>query len=87
MTIEFFKKKKMIQAQRRDMINSVPPKNRKHFRKHLRVVRVKVVDSGLLDRAGGRKYGGEGFIKNGEIGYVFSWRGMRKDAGLSKARR
>ena len=87
MTIEFYKKKRDIMAWKKDIIDSVPPKAKASTKKHLKIAKVKVVDSKKLDHAGGRKYGGKGrIIKQGDVGYVFYWKEMEKEAGLKKVR-
>lgn len=101
MTVEFYKKKRDIAAWRKHILDDfktihkkVPKDQRKKFkrdmeyhRKKLKIVRVRVVDSRKLATVGGRKYGAKrGPIRKGEIGYVFAWRGMKREAGLQKVR-
>jgi len=51
--------------------------------------KVKIENPDLLSHAGGRKYVTLSKVnydfKKGETGYVFSWPGMRRDAGLVSA--
>ena len=88
MTIEFYKRKRKIQAWKKDILKSMPPKSRKSMRVRLKIVKVKVVDSKKLRNCGGRRIGGKSRfgIRKGEVGYVFAWPKMKKEAGLQKVR-
>jgi hypothetical protein len=102
MTIMFHKSKRSIQSDRRSLLSGlekagkgIPKFEKKKWkndmafhRKALKIVKVRVVDSKKLDSAGGRKIGGKGYtIKRGEVGYVYNWKGMGKEAGLQRVKR
>jgi hypothetical protein len=78
MTIEFYKRKKQAKNWAKQV--------KRFARRDIKVARVRVANVGFLNNAGGRKIGGSGKFKPGEVGYVLAFRGM-SEAGLRRARK